>query len=157
MGKASKAGLCAVNRASNYLGVTEHPAGSNLGPRIDEWNTGAGVPLGSPWCMSFQHAMFLKCGVTLGGWASVGNFLAWADQHGYEVVRPFRGDLVCYDWNGDNWPDHVEIVARVLSLRWKQGRFVGLVRTVGGNTGDAVRVKVRLIRSTWKFVRIPSP
>src|SRR5712691_10306265 len=101
MGLASKAGLCAARRAVSLKGVSEQPPGSNRGREIDAWNIGAGVPVGSPWCMSFVHAMFKACGLTLGGWGSVGNFLAWADQHHYEVARPFRGDLVCYFWDAD--------------------------------------------------------
>lgn len=151
---ATKAGLCAARHAESFIGVREEPPGSNRGKLIDKWNQQAGVPMGSAWCMSFAHAMFNACGVVLGGWASVGNFLAWADAHGYEVVRPWRGCLVCYLWDADNWPDHVEVVSRVLALRWRGGRFVGLVRTVGGNTGDAVSRRTRWIDPRWRFVQV---
>jgi hypothetical protein len=105
--------------------------------------------------MSFAHAMFKECGMTLGGWASVGNFLGWADLHHYGVTRPWRGCLVCYDWNADNWYDHVEIVERVLSLRWFGGvRRPVLIRTIGGNTGNAVRRQTRRPVGDWKFVQV---
>lgn len=130
---------------------------SNRGALIDEWNTGAGVPLGSQWCMSFAHAMFAKCGAVLGGWGGVQNFYLWAYQRGYEITRPWRGCLVCYDWEHNGWADHVEIVTRVLALRWRAGRFVGLISTVGGNTGDAVSRRRRWISPDWRFVRIPDP
>jgi hypothetical protein len=156
MGQASHVGLCAASLSANYEGVKERPPGSNRSPKIDEWNQEAGVPVGSKWCMSFARAMFKACGVTLGGHASVGTFLAWADQHAYEVVRPFRGDLVCYFWDADDWPDHVEIVLRVLALRWPGGRRPLLIRTRGGNTGDAVRAQVRRVDPRWRFCRIPA-
>src|SRR5262249_42296256 len=108
--------ICALEHAHRYVGTREDPLGSNRGPLTDQWNMAANGVLGEPWCMSFMHAMFKECGVTLGGWAGVQNFLDWAQIHGYEVTRPFRGDLVCFDWNGDRWYDHVGIIDRVLAV-----------------------------------------
>lgn len=145
--------LCALARAHTFVGTGETPAGSNRGPLIDKWNLAANGLTGEPWCMSFQHAMFSACGVQLGGWAGVQNFLQWGEQHGYEVVRPFRGDLVCFDWNSDRWYDHVGIVDKVLAVGPGQ-RPPYVIRTVEGNTGDAVRVRVRA-GARWRFVRVP--
>src|SRR5690349_7926404 len=108
--------LSALAWEHTKVGVHEQPLGSNRGPEIDQWNLAANGVLGEPWCMSFQHAAFKQAGVILGGWAGVQNFLQWAALHHYEVTRPFRGDLVCWDWNGDRWYDHVGIVDRVLSV-----------------------------------------
>lgn len=146
--------LCALARAHTYLGVSEAPPGSNRGPLIDSWNTAANGVVGEPWCMSFQHAMFKACGITLGGWAGVETFLRWAEQHGYEVTRPFRGDLVCFDWNSDRWYDHVGVVDRVLALPRAAGGGAYMIRTVEGNSGDQVRLQTRLARGA-KFVRVP--
>ena len=148
-------GLHALQHAEAYVGVREQPPGSNRGGLIDQWNAGAGVPAGSEWCMSFAHAMFRLAGVTLGGWASVGNFELWANQHGYLIRRPYRGDIGCLDWNADNWPDHAVIVERVLGLRWFGGRFVGWIRYIAGNDGDAVSRRVIRVMSTARFARIP--
>ena len=145
--------ICAVNRAHAFVGVKEEPPGSNRGPLIDEWNLEANGVLGEPWCMSFQHAMFKECGVTLGGWAGVENFLEWSLVHGYSVSRPFRGDLVCFDWNADRWYDHVGIVDRVLAVG-PGGRPPYVIRTVEGNVGDAVRV-MRRAGLRWRFCRVP--
>jgi hypothetical protein len=152
----TKPGRCAAARALTFVGVRESPPGSNRGKLIDRWNLAAGVPIGSAWCMSFAHAMFLACGVVLGGWASVGNFETWARGHGYEIARPWRGSLLCIRWDADDWPDHVEIVTRVLGLRWRGGRFVGWVSTVGGNTGNAVSKRTRRVEARWRFVSIPA-
>lgn len=147
--------ICALARASTYVGVREDPPGSNRGHLIDAWNRLAGVPVGSKWCMSFQHAMFLACGITLGGWASVGNFLAWAVANHYEVRRPFRGDLICFEWEQDTWPDHVGQVEHVLALRWRGSRFVGWVQYIAGNDGDAVSRRRRWITARDRFARVP--
>lgn len=145
--------LCALEHAHTYVGTTETPGSPNRGLLVDRWNLAANGLVGEPWCMSFMHAMFKACGVTLGGWAGVENFLQWATRHGYEVSRPFRGDLVCFDWNSDRWYDHVGIVDRVL-VTATGGRPPYVIRTVEGNMGDAVRVKIRS-GFRWKFVRVP--
>lgn len=152
----------ALKRAIEKIGVKEH-GGNNRGRIIDGWNRMAGVPIGSPWCMSFVHAMFQLEGRTLGGWASVGFFEDWARKQGFLVTRPLRGDLVCYRWGADDWPDHVGFVERVLAVRWFGGSFVGWVQTVEGNTssgirgsqddGDGVYRRRRWI-SRAKFVRV---
>jgi hypothetical protein len=152
---ARPARICALLKAATFVGTTEQPPGSNRGPLIDRWNMGAGVPLGSAWCMSFQHAMFRLCGVKLGGWASVGNFEAWAFKHAYEVRRPRRGDLICFEWELDSWPDHVGIAERVLALRWKGVRFVGWVRYIAGNDGNAVSRRTRWMTERDRFCRVP--
>jgi len=145
--------LSALAWEHTKVGVHEEPPGSNGGPQIDAWNLAANGVLHEPWCMSFQHAAFAQAGVKLGGWAGVENFLRWGELHGYEVTRPFRGDLVCFDWNGDRWYDHVGIVDKVLAVA-PGGRPPYVIRTVEGNTGDAVRVKQRA-GLTWKFLRVP--
>ena len=156
--------LRALDHAVSYLGTKENPPGSNRGRLIDQWNKAAGVPVGSPWCMSFLRAMFRKAGVQLGGGASVGFFEEWAVQHGELIVsRPFKGDIICYRFDSDNWPDHVGIVERVLALRWQSRVFTGWVQTVEGNTawgddadGGQVQRRRRWI-SRAKFVRIRDP
>lgn len=138
-----------------HIGVTERPPGSNRGAEIDSWNIRAGVPLGSPWCMSTVHAAYASQGVTLGGWASVGNFEHWAEAQGWRVGRPRKGDVVCFDWNGDNWPDHVGVIERTLALRWAGGRFVGWVQYVAGNDADQLRRNRRWVPASSRFARVP--
>jgi len=157
--------LRALDYAASYVGVKESPPGSNRGPQIDKWNKVAGVPVGSPWCMGFLRAMFKLAGVQLGGGASVGFFEEWAVQHGELVVRrPFKGDVVCYRFDSDDWPDHVGLVEKVLALRWKGQAFVGWVSVIEGNTSPGVRGSQAngggvYRRRRWigraKFVRIP--
>lgn len=99
--------------------------------------------------------MYLHEGRLLPGGASVGNFEQWAVSTGLLIWRPFRADLVCYEWEADDWPDHIGFVERVLALRWAGGRFTGWIRTIEGNADDAVRRKWRWVNAPTRFVRIP--
>jgi hypothetical protein len=163
--KPARVRALTVALAEAAANVREVPPGSNWGPRVSEYITSAGYTGPVPWCMCFQHWSFRRVGVDLGGWGSVGMFEQWAVKHGYQQpARPLRGDLVCYRWGADDWPDHVGIVDRVLALRWKGRTFTGWVRTVEGNTssgksgsqddGDGVYVRRRWIVRA-KFVRVP--
>lgn len=155
--------LRALGFAHSYVGTKEHPPDSNRGPLIDKWNKDAGVPVGSFWCMSFVHGMYLLAGKDLPGHALVQSFDYWATAAGDVVARPLRGDIVCYDWNQDHWDDHVGIVDKVLALRWRGKTFVGWIRTVEGNTavgndsnGGEVMIRYRWIRGfSAKFCRVP--
>lgn len=164
--------VAALRWALGRVGVHEQPAGSNRGPKIDAWNTLAGVPLGSYWCCSFVHAAFRlsAANVNLGGGASVSNLLGWARSAGMVVSRPRRGDIVCFEFGEGPWAfdDHVGIVVRCLALRFRGGRFTGWIRTVEGNTsrqgdtfgsqsnGGGVYVRRRWVRGIGAtFVRVP--
>lgn len=130
----------ALRHARAFLGVTEHPPGSNRGPQIDEWNRDACGILGVYWCLSFIHGMYLLAGTTLPGGASVANLLASARARQWVVKRPRRGDIACLEFGGDGlFDDHAAIVERTLALRWTDGRFTGWIQTIEGNTssGDA--------------------
>lgn len=160
----------AHERSASYIGTLENPAGSNRGPDIDRWNKLAKVPLGSPYCASHQHAMYLAEGYELGGgWANADSYcpdlFMWGRGKGLEVFRPRRWDLVLFDWDQDGVLDHVGSVERVLALRWtRAGRFVGLVRTVEANTGpglrgsqsdgDGVHRRWRWVNESTRFLRV---
>jgi len=162
----------ALKRAKTYVGVKEHPSGSNRGLHIDRWNQWAtqerfppkGIT-GFPWCASFVCGMFREIGyvVPLPLRASVGYLELWAAGIGKVLklgVRPRSGDLVVYRFDSDNWPDHIGFVDKVLAVKWTGGRFIGTIRTVEGNTsagndanGGQVQVRYRsALRCT--FIRI---
>lgn len=166
--KASQVGYEALQRAKEFLGVKEQPPNSNRGPYdyqlkggIDDWCRRANGLVGYPWCSAFVCAMFSDVGrkITEPRRASVGFLEQWAKENGYLVDRPFRGDLVCYRFDSDNWPDHIGIVERVLSL--PRGGRPYLIQAIEGNTsygddanGGKVMRRVRLA-SRCKFIRIP--
>lgn len=173
---ASNIGLAALEYGLAFLGVKEQPAGSNHGPTvhrrdkrgrtrvggIDYWCERANsIRGGYPWCAAFATGCFEAAGRKIGDArrASVGFFEEWARQHGYLVARPFRGDLVCYRFDRDDWPDHIGIVERVLSL--PRGGRPFLIRVLEGNTsygndanGGKVMLRTRLA-ARCRFVRIP--
>ena len=153
----------ALERATKYIGVKEHPAGTNRGPLIDRWCRMANGLVGYPWCSAFLCAMYQEEGYIIPDprRASVGFFEAWAARSGYVVKRPFRGDVVCYRFDADNWPDHIGFIEKVLALRWRGDQFIGWVRTIEGNTswgndanGGQVQRRWRWINRA-KFCRIP--
>lgn len=146
------------------LGVHEVPAGSNWSPRIKQYLAAAGLkypkPPGVPWCMAFVCWCYKQAKHPLPyPTASVGLFLNWAQKVGDVVTRPFRGDLVCYRFDADNWPDHVGIVERVLALPTRSKPW--LVRTIEGNTAFGNDANGGQVQRRWRwayrcsFVRIP--
>src|SRR3990167_6032936 len=126
----------ALRIAIGELGVKEHPAGSNSGPRVREYQASTSLGgTGWPWCMAFVCWAYKQAGHPLPySSASVGQFLNWAGGVGDIVTRPFRGGPGCYRWDADNWPDHIGFGERVLALRWKGKAFVGWVSVIEGNT-----------------------
>jgi len=155
----------AVREAGKWIGVKEHPAGSNHGPVIDIWcKRCVGVAGGFPWCAAFQWCMFKNVGyhVTASQPALVQSWVQWAASHGFIVARPRRGDVVCFDWNEDGTRDHIGIVERTLALRWRGTKFVGWIQTVEGNTGATnqsnggeVQRRRRWVNKATVFIRIP--
>lgn len=144
----------ALRVAIGEIGVTESPAGSNSGPRVNQYLASAGLGPGYPWCMAFVNWCYRQVGVdiTHPHEASVGFFEAWARSNGYLVTAPLRGDIICYRFDADDWPDHVGIVERV---------YAGSVDAIEGNTavgndanGGKVMRRGRGLSRT-KFVRIP--
>lgn len=151
----------ALKTALSEQGVKEQPPHSNWGPRVKQYLASVGLDFPAPWCMAFVHWCYAQNGKRLGGYGLVQAFDNWAQLNGYIVVRPRRGDILCYDWEPNNWDDHVGIVVRVLALRWRGGKFKGWVRTIEGNTspdndsnGGEVMIRYRWIE-TAKFARIP--
>jgi len=169
--------LRALEHARRYVGVKEHPPGSNLGDHIVRWQRWANGLTGYPWCTAFLCGMVREaCGLVVPEpkRGSVGFLEAWAKEVGSLLkpgTRPRRGDWVCYRFDSDDWPDHIGVVVRVLAIRWRRGRFIGALRTIEGNTsrgndanGGQVQVRYRsALRCSFirlaaeKLVAAPSP
>lgn len=163
----------AAELAVKFVGVKEHPTGSNRGPDvtvtfegkkvlggIDRWCYGAAKTLGYPWCAAFVCGMYADVGCPIPEPRRAGvEFLdQWASKLGFYVKSGIarRGDIVCYDWNDDHWDDHVGIVLRVISL----GPF-GVIKTVEGNTslgndsnGGEVMIRTRRLSGNVRFLRV---
>jgi len=165
----------ALRRALKFVGVKEHPPGSNRGPDIyrdgkiggiDNWCMRANGLVGYPWCSAFVCGMYsdVGCKIPEPRKASVGFFLDWARKIGMTVTHPRRGDLICYRFDSDNWPDHIGIIVKVRAVRWRKGKFVGYVKTVEGNTsagndanGGQVQIRNRWLDGRCAFIRISCP
>lgn len=169
--------LKALDKAKSYVGTSESPPGSNRGRLVDRWNKWAtedrfpkdGGISGFPWCASFVCGMFREaCGLKIPYpyQASVGHLEGWARSLGKVVkagTRPRRGDLVCYRFTSDDWPDHIGFVDRVIAVKWRGGRFVGAIRTVEGNTSGSDNANGGQVQIRWRsaircmFIRVDRP
>jgi len=146
--------LQALKIAQGELGVKEVPMGSNWGPRVSQYLKAAGITFPAAWCASFITWCFDKAGkkITFPGPALVQDWDNWAAKNGEVVTRPFKGDLVTFDWNGDHWFDHIGIVEKVLALRPFN---VYLFQSIEGNSGDQVARRTHWSNSQGtRFIRI---
>lgn len=151
-----------IAEAEAKAGVRE-VGGNNRGPKVRAYLASCGLGEGWPWCAAFVTFCLHQAGYRDFGSAGVSAWDSYAAQHGLLKTRPFRGDLVGFDLDGDGQvDDHIGFVRRVLSIRiagcW-------LLSTVEGNTssgvagsqedGDGVFCRVRLVRrSRVHFIRI---
>ncbi len=149
--------------AVTKLGIREVGA-NNHGPWVKKFLAAVGLPEGYAWCDGFQsfemegaagHRLPIES-------ASVGQTYATGKQLGWAVTKPARGDLVCYDFNGNGqFDDHIGLVVKVISI----GPTLTL-ETVEGNTssglsgsqgdGDGVFLRRRIVAAkSVGFIRIP--
>jgi cell wall-associated NlpC family hydrolase len=149
------AGAKRVALAAAELGVTEAPSGSNDGPRIAEYRTAVpGGPVGR-WCAYFVSWVAKQAGTPLGengqGFAAVQGVRSWLRGSGRLAEGPAAvgrpGDLVFFDGNRDGVWDHIGLVESVLPD--------GSVRTIEGNSSDAVRRRVRERSDIVAFGTLP--
>lgn len=122
-------GKLALAWAKQQIGVTESPAGSNRGPRIDTW-TGYWGGVAWQWCGTFAgYAVKKIAGAKVTSWLPYAPSItadAKAHRNGLKAVpydQARAGDLATF-WNGQ----HIGLVDHVDS----QGRL----HTVEGNTSS---------------------
>lgn len=160
----------ALKKAISQIGVKEQPAGSNRGPKVDQYQEADSLTNpdhGYAWCASFVNWCFREVDrplVELGRSASVAILLAAAKQHGWaHTETPEPGDLVCYDWDtlagpgkiiGDEHADHIGIVRSVNA----DGSFTAVEgNTAVGNdsNGGEVMDRLRSRSMVEGFIRVP--
>lgn len=144
--------------ALTQVGTKEHPAGSNRGPRVDQYERVTGA-IGEPWCASFVQWCFKQAGCPqplMNRTAYVPFIVDYARQHGWIVEKPCPGDLVCYDWPGESpgVADHVGIYRRSLGgTRFEA--VEGNTATGNDSNGGEVMIRVRDTSLVQAFVRVP--
>lgn len=146
----------AVRWALSQVGVHERGS-SNCGATVVRWQRHAGwrVPPCHKWCGAFVHEAWRQAGVDLHtAFLDPARVLddALAGRHGLRAIpvrRVRRGDLVIFRW-GDRptRADHFGIV----TARYRPGE--GIVRTVDGNSGNAVKRGRRSLAYAVTGVRV---
>jgi peptidoglycan hydrolase-like protein with peptidoglycan-binding domain len=96
----------ALAEMKKFVGLQEHPAGSNAVPEINGWWGGGNVA----WCARCVSKAYIVAGSTAfvrgRNYQYVPTIVAdaRAGRNGLTVtVDPKPGDLVCYDWDGSNF------------------------------------------------------
>jgi hypothetical protein len=113
--------------AAVEIGYTENPPGSNK-TKFGKWFGLDGVA----WCGIFVSWVYDRAGEPLGnigykkGFAGCMTAVAYFKKAGKIVADPQPGDIVFFDWNGDERYDHTGIFVRKLDDEWFE--------TIEGNT-----------------------
>lgn len=142
-----------IAKAREYIGVTGSPKGSHNVP-FNEWYYGYRVndPSAYYWCVVFISYLFwildaahLFCdGKKANRCKTVRD---WATGAGLTVdkasIRP--GDLVLFDWEPNNSPDHIGLATSSVT----GGKFT----TIEGNVDDAVKEMTRNLDKVALVVR----
>lgn len=115
----------AIAYARQAVGVVEHPAGENRGPRIDEWLKACGIGP-APWCGCFANGALMAAGFPAQPWL---RYCPWIEQRAkageggwswHPIADAQPGDLVLY---GASIAVHV-------------GLYIGAGATIEGNTSS---------------------
>lgn len=163
----SLVGIEALKVAGSFVNKAFESGRNNRGPMVDRFQEADDLPgVGYAWCAAFVTYCIekvLKKDAPVIGEASVARWLAWGRQNHLVVDRPFRGDLVTFQFSSGDAVDHIGFVEKVLAL----GPMLR-IQTIEGNTGpsgavsdpgtgkDGVYRKVRYVRrGSVRFVRIP--
>ena len=135
----SAVGQQMVALAQREIGNTE-TGGNNESVRIREYRsaTAGAENTPGPWCAYFVSWRAKSAGAPIGaggnGTGYVPTLEAWGKQENRFVEfgsqQPQAGDIVIFDWTGDNTSDHTGIVERVDPD--------GTIHTIEGNASDKV-------------------
>lgn len=132
---------------------------TNRGKKVSEYQRADNLPgVGYAWCMAFVQWCYKQAGRPLPNLTpSVGFFLSYARAIGWVVQKPQKGDLVCFNFDANNWPDHVGFVL--------SASVPGFIRTIEGNTspdaggsqadGGGVYARWRRKSKRNAYVRVP--
>lgn len=102
-----------VRRALCDVGIVEMPPGSNRSPRIDEYVSAVGSPLGSRWCAAALAAWWRESGAAVprAEAGSCNAWLTWSKHSGTWRDAPSAGNAVVY--GRDGVAVHIGVIVRV--------------------------------------------
>lgn len=161
--------------AEKYLGVVQ----GSLVHRglIDSYNRVMPRPMGyqmtydDAWCDAFLTVVGDECGASqlIGRECGVQRHIYLFKEMGIWKgrIKAVVGDIVCFDWDGGGFADHIGLVAEVSGNRiitiegnsnrcvaknnfqWDDGRIVGYARPRYGQAINLVDVVEEVIRGLW--------
>lgn len=136
-----------VEQARKWLGLNE--ADGSFKQLIDLYNSDYPIPRGykakytSEWCAIFVTDVAIATHATdlIGKECSVPKFMQMFKEKGIwlgKIENPIGGDIVIFDWDGNNDGDHIGIVEETVG---------DTVTTIEGNCSEAVRRRV--FKNNW--------
>lgn len=107
-----------LDMARSQIGIFEYPSNSNRVKYNTEYYGQEVSGSSYPWCCVFVWWVFRKCGASnlfFGGdkTASCTTLMKWYKSVGKIVTTPKPGDIVFYQFDNDDYADHVGIVESV--------------------------------------------
>ena len=148
--------------AIHELGVKEHPAGSNSGPRVDEYLRDSGIPLGLPaasksWCAAFAEWVMQQAGATKHELRhATPDCTSWLGYPHVRAAQVLPGDAVVYQWDtGD--VDHIGIFEKWVSRPNSFDAIEGNTSPTNQSNGGEVMRRLRTVDLVSAFVRVIDP
>jgi hypothetical protein len=144
-----------IAEAAKWIGTKESPPNTNH-VKFTAWYGMVG-----PWC-----AMFVTwCGVTVNSKAFVrGQRYAYvpyvvndgrAGRNGLAVTyKPLKGDLVCFDWNGDKIADHIGFFDHWITQGKEFATIEGNTAVGNDSNGGEVMRRNRTMGTVQAFIHV---
>lgn len=142
--------------AEAEIGTKEEPANSNKQKYGEwyEWNAVAWCAIFVSWC--YHHAGFPLPKIQHDkGFAYCPYMVTYAKKHKLITVLPAPGDIVMFDWDGDNRSDHTGIFKKWLNLeRTKFECIEGNTSPTNQSNGGAVMLRIRNVSQVAGFINM---
>jgi hypothetical protein len=151
----SNLSLKALEIAKEYLGVTEHPLGSNKGPEVKKFLNSVGLDEGYSWCAAFLYFCFNDASkklTVINPLIKTGGVLKhYNETKGVKAAIPQKGDIFIMDFGKGK--GHTGLVDEV-NLNAKTFTTVeGNSDSSGSRTGGSVCKNTRKMNTVKGFIR----
>jgi len=145
-----------IRLARIELGVKEHPANSNSGLRVKQYQSTTGA-YRQPWCASFAKWVFKQAGATAHELRhATADVTTWLS---YPHVRPAQvlpGDAVVYQWDSGD-VDHIGIFQKWVAKPNSFDAIEGNTSPTNQSNGGEVMRRLRTVDLVAAFVRVIDP